>query len=671
MPPCFTQVLEPVTVIETIHSVPTPMADSRPSTDDRLSVSLGDTLVVSTPLMPQPGSWSMGRAREFFDQALTICLKGLPHARGRPLPVILPDGRAVDLYELSISVNKIGGYDLVSAKQMWVTVAGDLGFGPECGPTLKLIYAKYLKEVVRWLHEVGGAKNLDCDSVYGMGIKDSPIVIVDSHEESPMLIMDSQEESPTFITDGKEEPPNLIRDSKETSAGILGTPNGKRKREQYFSGLLMWIKRVAINPWGYIEQNARISGQSEQWLLEKKRFIQAMTARTVLFHPNQQSLYRENLHAQKKQKVCPSLYEASNSANNQALDRLRATDKRLALYGSQYQPFVSPSSLAGNHTVGLSVSVNPTGSDTQWLQCIPRPSSDAFDGIAGSTSLHLERMTRKRIPIGPNNQAIVPDWHGAENSGNGDTISVEVDLDESRWLAMQVWPPKVGKSVVNKDRIGKGRPDGCRCSVPGSIECVRSHIREERNKLKAELGSAFFTWRFDDMGEDASTSWTPEEERKFRALVRLNPVSLEKNFWNHLSACFPSKSMEMLVSYYFNVFVLRRRTLQNRVKPEEIDSDDDESEFGSVENFNMDGLVLSGMKNAQQFSKKNYLGETSCNLICQQNMQDYNFDVLEERDYSIIATHTAGKVATGIQNEHGMSCLNQNIAERGAKQEGT
>ena len=91
------------------------------------------------------------------------------------------------------------------------------------------------------------------------------------------------------------------------------------------------------------------------------------------------------------------------------------------------------------------------------------------------------------------------------------------------------------------------------------MECVRLHVEEEREKLKEELGVSFSSWRFDDMGESVSKSWSSEEEHKFWALVRLNPASLEKNFWNYLPTSLPSKNIEYLVSYYFNVFVLRRR----------------------------------------------------------------------------------------------------------------
>ncbi|KAH9324788.1 hypothetical protein KI387_004966, partial [Taxus chinensis] len=640
MPPCFCPSSEPVPDIQTVAAAPLSMAEWHSSTNEGLRVSFHDTLVMPTPSTPQSDLWEnllpRDEQRELFDQALTTCWKELPHTQGRPLLPIISDGKTVDLYKLSNNVKKRGGYDWVSANKMWVLVAGDLGFGPECGPALKLVYVKYLKQVDIWLQRISTPK-----------FNEASLDLEENKRNSQrFLLSDAVHNTETQHADsvygtGFLDSPIIIFDSNEASDDMQAVCNGKRKNAS-FSGLLKWIKRVARNPCGsIIGEGANFSSHSEEWVQEC--WIQAIRARAVLCLQNVDCLSGEVFHGQKKQKVHPSLYEESNVANYQLLDRLRATDRRLALYVSS-----APSSL-----------------DTQCAQYIPRPSFSVLNGTSGSSLLYLERISRRRIPIGPNNQAIVPPWNGPSKcSGSGDCISVEVDLDldASRWLGTQVWPPEDGKRVVNKDKIGKGRPDSCLCVVRGSIECVRLHIREERDKLKSELGSAFSSWRFDDMGEDASMSWTPEEERKFRALVRLNPISLKRNFWHHLSACFPSKSMEILVCYYFNVFVLRRRTLQNRVKPEKIDSDDDESEFGSVENLNMDGLVLSGMRTAQQLPRGNYSGETSGSLICRQNMQDDDFDVIGDRTLRI--SIEGGQNGNRIQNEHGVSSLNHGVANR-------
>jgi hypothetical protein len=105
------------------------------------------------------------------------------------------------------------------------------------------------------------------------------------------------------------------------------------------------------------------------------------------------------------------------------------------------------------------------------------------------------------------------------------------------------------------------------------------HIETEHQKLFGEIGQTFEQWGFDQMGECVATQWTKKEERTFKAIVRLNPPSQNKNFWDELPSVFPNRSTSELVSYYFNVFVLRRRALQNRVSGARIDSDDDETEL--------------------------------------------------------------------------------------------
>jgi hypothetical protein len=118
--------------------------------------------------------------------------------------------------------------------------------------------------------------------------------------------------------------------------------------------------------------------------------------------------------------------------------------------------------------------------------------------------------------------------------------------------------------------------------VQGSVECVRLHIIEKRSKLKLELGVAFYQWSLDKVGEEVGRWWTQQEQKKFKDAVKSNPASLDRFFWDNIFKTFPKKSRENLVSYYFNVFLLQRRAYQNRHTPDNIDSDDEESEFTSL-----------------------------------------------------------------------------------------
>ncbi|RRT61806.1 hypothetical protein B296_00036333, partial [Ensete ventricosum] len=182
---------------------------------------------------------------------------------------------------------------------------------------------------------------------------------------------------------------------------------------------------------------------------------------------------------------------------------------------------------------------------------------------------------RAKVPVGTHYQAKVPIWTGQPSVST-------TDSDELKWLGTRIWPPE-GQDNTPFDNvaIGRGRQANCQCEWPGFVECTRFHIAEKRLQLKRELGPAFYAWGFRTMGEEVALSWTEEEECKFKAIVRSNRPSLDKNFWNKLYLYFPLKKRKNLVSYYFNVFLVGRRRYQNRVTHNSIDSDDEDTEFGS------------------------------------------------------------------------------------------
>ncbi|KAI4326598.1 hypothetical protein MLD38_031894 [Melastoma candidum] len=78
------------------------------------------------------------------------------------------------------------------------------------------------------------------------------------------------------------------------------------------------------------------------------------------------------------------------------------------------------------------------------------------------------------------------------------------------------------------------------------------------------------------MGEPVAEKWTEEEENLFHEVIFSNPSSMGRKFWNGLSHAFPSRTKAEIVSYYFNVFMLRKRAEQNRFDPMNVDSDNDE-----------------------------------------------------------------------------------------------
>lgn len=148
--------------------------------------------------------------------------------------------------------------------------------------------------------------------------------------------------------------------------------------------------------------------------------------------------------------------------------------------------------------------------------------------------------------------------------------------DENKHIGTCVLPMPKSEPSYSDKFVGNGRTD-CTCHDRGSIRCVRQHIVEARERLRATLGDDRFTnLGFHDMGEEVSEKWNEEEEHLFHEVVFSNPASLGKNFWDNLFLVFPSRTTKEIVSYYFNVFMLRKRAEQNRYDPENIDSDNDE-----------------------------------------------------------------------------------------------
>lgn len=219
-----------------------------------------------------------------------------------------------------------------------------------------------------------------------------------------------------------------------------------------------------------------------------------------------------------------------------------------------------------------------------------------YESSAGLGCFSLEHVSRKKVPIGPEFQADIPacrpqarvflsDAYDRMSSQPCQDVNPDDDDKYSQGLiGYRVWPLVGSNGIITKDTVGQGRSTYCNCPDSNSIRCVKEHIEAERKMLKLKLGEAFYSWGFHDMGESVSEKWTREEEQSFQDIVNMNPISSNKNFWNYLSVAFPSRSKMELVSYYFNVFVLRRRAFQNRLDPDNIDSDDDEADCTNSEN---------------------------------------------------------------------------------------
>ena len=202
----------------------------------------------------------------------------------------------------------------------------------------------------------------------------------------------------------------------------------------------------------------------------------------------------------------------------------------------------------------------------------------------------LDHPPQKLVSIGPEHQALIPEWAPQllENSLDySDTSGFMNGGKEEELMGTIIIPMPDWEPLAYNFCKGGGIGNECNCLHVGSISCTRQHVMEARQRLRENLGQDMFEkLGFCDMGEEVADKWSEDEEHAFDEVVLSYPASLDKNFWDHLSGIFPSRTKKDLVSYYFNVFMLRKRAEQNRFDPLNIDSDNDEwqrSELGMVE----------------------------------------------------------------------------------------
>ncbi|KQJ91902.1 uncharacterized protein LOC100830553 [Brachypodium distachyon] len=200
----------------------------------------------------------------------------------------------------------------------------------------------------------------------------------------------------------------------------------------------------------------------------------------------------------------------------------------------------------------------------------------------------------KTVPIGPNYQAELPECASDRKRNSIDDyadlsssshVCAGSEAESNKWIGNCIIPMPGSVELSSMPKPVCCKAD-CRCVDEDSIECVSKHVREARERLMGALGpNTFKELGFCDMGEEVSLRWTEEEEHLFQEVVSSNPASLGRNFWDELLLAFPFKTSKELVSYYFNVFMLRKRAEQNRFDPMNVDSDNDEWQGSDDDEF--------------------------------------------------------------------------------------
>ncbi|KAL5727310.1 hypothetical protein ACHQM5_000520 [Ranunculus cassubicifolius] len=546
--------------------------------------------------------------RKLFDQFLSGFLKEISASQSvLPLPAMLGDGKCVDLFKLFWVVREKGGYESVTKCLKWGLVAEEIGLGSGFGSSLKLCYFKYLDALDRWFRSLrrdskkergSGKCSRNSLELLPVGLKtqlnDFINNISDQHRRSSeatyIVQCDNEASSSGDMDTNSEVMGEMELGSVEKKCVVDDDENGviveksvvkekgssrKRKRED-FSGMLIWLTELAKNP-----SDAAIGKLAEAYKKKKHGIREfqhlVLLSRNAMFQcPNKYwDEEKGSPLSQKKQKMHPSMYEDQVIADHLSRERQNHSSR-----------FQTP-------TNGK-VDPHPDSSDFDLSESLP-------SGVRKNQCLNPydDGEVRKRVSIGSQSQAELPEWTG-----------IAAYESDPKWLGTLNWPQRRPEQYSLLG-IGKGRPKSCQCRVRGAVKCIRFHIAENKLRLRSELGNVFYTWRFHLMGEEVSLSWSKEEEEKFKSTVRLNPRSLNKYFWKQLCRCFRTKKREILVSYYFNVFVLRRRIYQNRVTPSNVDSDDDESEFGSLsDGFGLEAVTVPGLRP----------------VVCVQNSQCFDLD---------------------------------------------
>ncbi|KAK2975865.1 hypothetical protein RJ640_015296 [Escallonia rubra] len=177
----------------------------------------------------------------------------------------------------------------------------------------------------------------------------------------------------------------------------------------------------------------------------------------------------------------------------------------------------------------------------------------------------LSKYRQAPIPVGPRYQADLPDWAYPQHI-------LDHEGEQLKWLGTTMWPITQGSPKTNGyDVIGKGRPESCACASPGSIECVRLHVNEERARLQFNLGPAYFDWGFHWMGENVTELWNPGELRRIDTIMQSPQGS---NFMEPALNALPEQTRKSVAHYYFNVYFPTRISIQTR-SGSNVDTDDE------------------------------------------------------------------------------------------------
>ncbi|KAK7318206.1 hypothetical protein RJT34_02905 [Clitoria ternatea] len=570
-----------------------------------------------------------------FYQAFKVYLKdSCSRDIGLPPPVLLGDGRELDMYSLFSLVKKRGGYARVSKEGLWGDVTKELGLNLEGFASVKLVYDKHLNGFERWLrktfeeknlknedHEIDwglksflldlekGFRSLLCPKLKDNDNNDEPVEFESNKRRKHIDLVNPKNDTKLLDTKNQNDIPKDVQlvngdDDEKFCIGVKDDPatldakgaekafsSRKRKRES-LSSMLDWMKHVAKHPLVPLAQPIPKPSKWKEYkgddFLGQVLWAREVRSRRPPVEPN------SGLSSMQKLKMHPTMFEDHVAHGHHAPVKLRCSERQPSSVKPRFCPCCNPCPPNGNRPASSPI---VEGERCRMEKTTEIPDLLTTKSIADPSG---DDALEKQVFVGPLYQAEIPEWTGV------------VSESDSKWLGTKIWPSN-SEPAAEANLVGRGRQEKCSCNFPGSVECIRFHIAESRMKLKHELGSVFYHWGFNRMGEEVSLRWTAEEEKRFKDIMRSDIPSRNKSFWNNPSKYFPKKTRRDVVNYYFNAYVIQRRIYQNRVTPKNVDSDDDEeAEFGSFG----DGFGMEHVK-----------GPGNDFLECSENKQCTDYDL--------------------------------------------
>lgn len=200
-----------------------------------------------------PEAAAVSDPSEAFDAVLAAFLREAYTGgrEARPIPVALGDGRCVDLLRLFLAVRAAGGYAGVpNSPGGWAAAAESAGVDPALSAPIKLVYAKYLGALDRWIQRLAEA-------------------------HGPFLDVDMRKRQELFVgANGVEEEEGLLDCNGREQRHVML----KRKRGDVV-GMLGWVREIAENAGNGVAVAAGSSDEYFSLALAVRKMVTGKKAR--------------------------------------------------------------------------------------------------------------------------------------------------------------------------------------------------------------------------------------------------------------------------------------------------------------------------------------------------------------------------------------------------------